>query len=106
MGFSANSEDFDQVNQACLTLRTLDLPVDWPRHCDDGLYSELSDRRRCRRSGVCDNRIQLASAIAAGLSAVIGVGAGAGYVGGGLNETDLPSCMMQFLSQDQPLKFG
>ena len=36
-------------------------------------------------------RIQLASAIAAGLSAVIGVGAGAGYVAGGLNETDLPA---------------
>jgi uncharacterized membrane protein YfcA len=36
-------------------------------------------------------RIQLASAIAAGLSAAIGVGAGAGYVAGGLNETDLPS---------------
>jgi uncharacterized membrane protein YfcA len=36
-------------------------------------------------------RIQLASAIAAGLSAAIGVGAGAGYVAGGLNETGLPS---------------
>ncbi len=36
-------------------------------------------------------RIQPASAIAAGLSAAIGVGAGAGYVAGGVNETGLPS---------------
>ena len=42
-------------------------------------------------------RIQLASAIAAGLSAVIGVGAGAGYVAGGLNETDLPSAAFGYL---------
>ena len=42
-------------------------------------------------------RIQLASAIAAGLSAVIGVGAGAGYVAGGLNETDLPSAALGYL---------
>ncbi|MBI2530932.1 MAG: sulfite exporter TauE/SafE family protein [Deltaproteobacteria bacterium] len=42
-------------------------------------------------------RIQLASAIAAGLSAVIGVGAGVGYVVGGLNETDLPSAAIGYL---------
>jgi hypothetical protein len=42
-------------------------------------------------------RIQVASAIAAGLSAVIGVGAGAGYVAGGLNETDLPSAAFGYL---------
>jgi uncharacterized protein len=42
-------------------------------------------------------RIQFASAIAAGLSAAIGVGAGAGYVAGGLNETDLPSAALGYL---------
>jgi uncharacterized membrane protein YfcA len=42
-------------------------------------------------------RIQLASAIAAGLSAAIGVGAGAGYVAGGLNETDLPAAAIGYL---------
>jgi uncharacterized membrane protein YfcA len=42
-------------------------------------------------------RIQLASAIAAGLSAAIGVGAGAGYVAGGLNETGLPSAAIGYL---------
>jgi uncharacterized protein len=42
-------------------------------------------------------RIQFASAIAAGLSAAIGVGAGAGYVAGGLNETALPSAALGYL---------
>ena len=42
-------------------------------------------------------RIQLASAIAAGLSAAIGVGAGAGYVAGGLNEIGLPSAAIGYL---------
>ena len=42
-------------------------------------------------------RIQLASAIAAGLSAAIGVGAGAGYVAGGLNEAGLPSAAIGYL---------
>ncbi|HEY7555731.1 MAG TPA: sulfite exporter TauE/SafE family protein [Candidatus Binatia bacterium] len=42
-------------------------------------------------------RIQLASAIAAGLSAAIGIGAGAGYVAGGLNETGLPSAAIGYL---------
>jgi uncharacterized membrane protein YfcA len=42
-------------------------------------------------------RIQLASAIAAGLSAAIGIGAGAGYVTSGLNETDLPSAAIGYL---------
>lgn len=42
-------------------------------------------------------RIQFASAIAAGLSAAIGVGAGAGYVAGGLNETGLPSAAIGYL---------
>ena len=42
-------------------------------------------------------RIQLASAIAAGLSAAIGVGAGAGYVAGGLNEIGLPSAAVGYL---------
>jgi uncharacterized membrane protein YfcA len=42
-------------------------------------------------------RIQLASAIAAGLSAAIGVGAGAGYVAGGLNEIGLPPAAIGYL---------
>ncbi len=42
-------------------------------------------------------RIQIASAIAAGLSAAVGVGAGAGYVAGGLNETGLPPAAMGYL---------
>jgi uncharacterized protein len=42
-------------------------------------------------------RIQEASAIAAGLSATIGVGAGAGYVAGGLNEIGLPSAAVGYL---------
>jgi uncharacterized membrane protein YfcA len=42
-------------------------------------------------------RIQVASAAAAGLSAVIGIGAGAGYVAGGLNEIGLPSAAMGYL---------
>ena len=42
-------------------------------------------------------RIQIASAIAAGLSAAIGVGAGAGYVTGGLNEAGLPSATFGYL---------
>jgi uncharacterized membrane protein YfcA len=42
-------------------------------------------------------RIQPASAIAAGLSAAIGVGAGAGYVAGGLNEVGLPSAAIGYL---------
>jgi uncharacterized membrane protein YfcA len=42
-------------------------------------------------------RIQVASAIAAGLSAVIGVGAGGGYVVGGLNEPDLPLAALGYL---------
>jgi uncharacterized membrane protein YfcA len=42
-------------------------------------------------------RIQLASAIAAGLSAAIGVGAGAGYVAGGLNEPGLPPAAIGYL---------
>ncbi len=41
--------------------------------------------------------IQIASAIAAGLSAVIGVGAGAGYVAGGLNEIGLPTAAIGYL---------
>jgi uncharacterized membrane protein YfcA len=41
--------------------------------------------------------IQSASAVAAALSAVIGVGAGAGYVAGGLNETDLPAAALGYL---------
>ena len=42
-------------------------------------------------------RIQTASAIAAGLSAAIGLGAGAGYVAAGLNETGLPSAAIGYL---------
>jgi uncharacterized membrane protein YfcA len=42
-------------------------------------------------------RIQQASAMAAGLSAAIGVGAGAGYVAGGLNETGLPTAAIGYL---------
>jgi hypothetical protein len=42
-------------------------------------------------------RIQMASAIAAGLSAAIGVGAGAGYVAGGLNEIGLPPAAIGYL---------
>lgn len=42
-------------------------------------------------------RIQLASAVAAGMSAAIGVGAGAGYVAGGLNESGLPSAAIGYL---------
>ena len=51
-GYSANSPDFDQVNQVCLTLKTLALSVNWPDDCDDGTYRDLSDRWRCRRSSV------------------------------------------------------
>jgi uncharacterized membrane protein YfcA len=42
-------------------------------------------------------RIQSASAIAAGLSAMIGIGAGAGYVLGGMNATGLPSTAIGYL---------
>jgi len=42
-------------------------------------------------------RIQSASAIAAGLSAVIGIGAGAGYLLGGLSATGLPDAAIGFL---------
>lgn len=42
-------------------------------------------------------RIQNASAIAAGLSAVIGIGAGAGYLLGGLNATGLPGAAIGYL---------
>lgn len=42
-------------------------------------------------------RIQSASAIAAGLSAVIGIGAGAGYLLGGLGATGLPAAAVGFL---------
>lgn len=42
-------------------------------------------------------RIQNASAIAAGLSAVIGIGAGAGYVLGGLGATALPAGAIGYL---------
>jgi uncharacterized protein len=42
-------------------------------------------------------RIQHASAMAAGLSAAIGVGAGAGYVAGGLDETGLPPAAIGYL---------
>ncbi len=43
------------------------------------------------------HRIQSASAIAAGLSAVIGLGAGAGYVMGGMNAAGLPSAAIGYL---------
>lgn len=42
-------------------------------------------------------RIQTASAIAAALSAVIGIGAGAGYVLGGLGATALPAAALGYL---------
>lgn len=42
-------------------------------------------------------RIQNASAIAAGLSAVIGIGAGAGYMLGGLGATGLPAAAIGYL---------
>ncbi len=42
-------------------------------------------------------RIQNASAIAAALSAVIGVGAGAGYMLGGLDATGLPVAALGYL---------
>jgi uncharacterized membrane protein YfcA len=42
-------------------------------------------------------RIQHASAIAAGLSAVIGIGAGAGYVAGGLGQPGLPGAALGYL---------
>ncbi len=42
-------------------------------------------------------RIQRASAIAAGLSAVIGIGAGAGYLLGGLRATGLPAAAIGYL---------
>lgn len=42
-------------------------------------------------------RIQSASAIAAGLSAVIGIGAGAGYLLGGLDATGLPAGAIGYL---------
>ena len=42
-------------------------------------------------------RIQSASAIAAGLSAVIGIGAGAGYLLGGLSATGLPDAAVGYL---------
>jgi uncharacterized membrane protein YfcA len=42
-------------------------------------------------------RIQHASAIAAGLSAVIGIGAGVGYVAGGLRQPELPSASIGYL---------
>ena len=42
-------------------------------------------------------RIQSASAIAAGLSAVIGIGAGAGYLLGGLGATGLPAAAIGYL---------
>jgi len=42
-------------------------------------------------------RIQIASAIAAGLSAVIGIGAGAGYVWGGRHAAGLPAATMGYL---------
>jgi uncharacterized membrane protein YfcA len=41
--------------------------------------------------------IQLASALSAGLSAIIGIAAGAGYVAGGLNESGLPSQAVGYL---------
>lgn len=42
-------------------------------------------------------RIQQASAVAAGLSAVIGIGAGAGYLLGGLGAPDLPAAAIGYL---------
>ena len=42
-------------------------------------------------------RIQRASAVAAGLSAVIGIGAGAGYLLGGLSATGLPAAAIGYL---------
>jgi uncharacterized protein len=42
-------------------------------------------------------RIQHASAIAAGLSAVIGTGAGVGYVAGGLSQPGLPAAAIGYL---------
>ncbi len=42
-------------------------------------------------------RIQSASAIAAGLSAVIGIGAGAGYILGGLGATGLPAAAIGYV---------
>ena len=42
-------------------------------------------------------RIQRASAVAAGLSAVIGIGAGAGYLLGGLSATGLPPAAIGYL---------
>lgn len=42
-------------------------------------------------------RIQHASAIAAGLSAVIGIGAGVGYVAGGLSQPELPAAAIGYL---------
>jgi uncharacterized membrane protein YfcA len=42
-------------------------------------------------------RIQHASAMAAGLSAAIGIGAGTGYVVGGLDESGLPSAAIGYL---------
>ena len=42
-------------------------------------------------------RIQSASAIAAGLSAVIGIGAGVGYVVGGMHAAGLPSAAIGYL---------
>lgn len=42
-------------------------------------------------------RIQTASAVAAALSAVIGIGAGAGYVLGGLGATALPAAALGYL---------
>jgi uncharacterized membrane protein YfcA len=42
-------------------------------------------------------RIQTASAVAAGLSAVIGVGAGAGYVIGGMEEAGLPAAALGYI---------
>ena len=42
-------------------------------------------------------RIQHASAIAAGLSAVIGIGAGVGYVAGGLGQSGLPAAAIGYL---------
>jgi uncharacterized membrane protein YfcA len=42
-------------------------------------------------------RMQTASAIAAGLSAVIGIGAGMGYVIGGMTEVGLPAATLGYL---------